>query len=734
MGYRVGEFAGPYEVLQLLGRGTFGEVFVARDPRQPDIKVALKTVACDQLVGDVAERARNGALAEAQLLIRLRHPNIVRCMEVQWQAERSIVWLALELMDGGDAQSLIDRRREGGKPAFEAHFVRRVLAAVGSALRYIHAEGVLHRDVKPANVLLARRTARIKLGDFGISKLLEATGKARTVVGTPYYLAPEIVSGQAYGAEADAWALGICIYELVALRRPFEAGNPLALVRRICEEPPLPLPEDTSPDLSSAILGLLTKDVEERMLLTDALTVSDAVAVLADLPASACPSSLLQCEVSSLSPRDALYQHCSFEQSMVVPVASEQLSPVSAVSMATSESGCSNSPCQDEIVASLCGPLIRQPIERTLKPGGLDSLEPSSGLSSELAQGLAQARTVLASEVDDPEDLQTALRLLEEQPLPCSATLAEAVEAVRSEVRVRLAALRTDATTLLETILKPEALQPVPPAVACPPGWQVVRPPAASPAEATPDHAELARREESVVTCISNDGLETAIELATSMGIDTEVAEEQAAADRGLLSLKITWGAIARFCLLPVGVSFTLLREEVVRRFRLKADSVGRSDTPTFRLYFRDGGEVIKLRDQASWDACLHSKRLHSRPGRLELQLEVPFVITGTRVPSTLHNHGVGPDIPISNQIASADGASSATPAMRGARPRAALERHGCRGRVALQKASGAPPALPPRQIRGQGRRAVGSSATPLHLEGRAAAGRCIGASRVTAP
>merc|ERR550525_296211 len=121
-------------------------------------------------------------------------------------------------------------------------FARRMLSAIGSALRFIHSQDVLHRDVKPSNVLLARKSntacdtlerTEIKLADFGISKILEATACASTVVGTPPYMSPEIVCGKPYGPASDAWALGACIYELVALRRPFDASNQLALVRQI---------------------------------------------------------------------------------------------------------------------------------------------------------------------------------------------------------------------------------------------------------------------------------------------------------------------------------------------------------------------------------------------------------------------------------------------------------------------------------------------------------------------
>lgn len=638
MGYRVGEQAGPYEVLQLLGRGTFGEVLLARDLRKPKHSVALKTVTCDQLAGDAAERARLAALGEAQLLLRLRHPHIVRCEEVQWDADRRAVWFALELMDGGDAQGLIDARREAGEPPFEAHFVRRVLAAVGSALQYIHIEGVLHRDVKPANVLLSRRSQRIKLADFGISKLLEATGRAHTVVGTPYYLAPEIVSGQAYGPSADAWALGICLHELGALRRPFEAANPLALVRKICEEPPDGLPPGTAADICCAVMGLLERDPCRRLCLGDALAVSDAVAALAAGPADE-PSQISPpgSHIIACSPRQ-VSAHSSWELSPA-PGAYDQLSPVSAVSMATSESACGSSPGEADILASLTG-LGSQSGTRCpagLQPSGQDARQFVQIVRWQDSEAVVQARAALTADVDDPEELQLALGALErEAPAPDSPS-SEAFEALHCELRLRISALRADAAAFLQTLLSdPPAAPPVNNTLqtADTVTTLIVGPNAS----ATSDNGDVAT-------------LETAIEFATSLGVDTGPAEEHAASARGLLSLRVAWGGTVRFCLLPVGVSFTTLQAEVARRFGLAAPNEG---APAIRLAWREGTEVYQLFDQVSWEACLHRRGLLVRPGRLELRLEVcstatlqpwssrshcarsavaPLVLTGTRVP-----------------------------------------------------------------------------------------------------
>ncbi|CAJ1362923.1 unnamed protein product [Effrenium voratum] len=209
-------------------------------------------------------------MAEAQLLQRLQHPNIVTCHDVRFDSARRCVWLALEFMDGGAALSSAAVLLHDMLQSATGVQLRRVLSAVGSALNYIHSQGVLHRDVKPPNILADRKMKKVKLADFGISKILEASGHAGTVLGTPAYMSPELVSGKPYGSAADAWALGACLYELAALQRPFDASNQLALVWQIVQHEPPPLPPDTPADLSSIIRGLLHKDPQlQRLRLED---------------------------------------------------------------------------------------------------------------------------------------------------------------------------------------------------------------------------------------------------------------------------------------------------------------------------------------------------------------------------------------------------------------------------------------------------------------------------------
>jgi len=213
-----------------------------------------------------------------------------------------------------------------------------------------------------------------------------------------------------------------------------------------------------------------------------------------------------------------------------------------------------------------------------------------------------------------------------------------------------------------------------------------------------------------------NDGvaaLETAIENASSLGLDTSVAEEHVASNRGLLSLRVTWGSVARFCLLPVGVAFTSVVLEVTRRFGLAVGgkaAVGGSPPIKLSWLFM-GSEIVYLHDQASWEACLHRCSLYGRPGRLELRLEVPFVITGRRVATPCTAGAV--------RAIAATGVRSETPRpMVPRRQKMVPERQ--RRRMPAAGAAGGW-AQPRKKYEASGVPPTGHSAAGLHLEGHSA-------------
>lgn len=278
------EVFGPYRTLDRLGEGAFGRVYLAEDTRRPSSHlVALK-------VGAGPAERRSHAVAqlqkEAELLQRLEHPHIVAYEDFGIDDAQDVMWLALEVLDGGSLRTILEGRRRVGSPCPES-FLRRVVLEIGSALQYIHAEGLLHRDVKPANILLTLTAPPVlKLADFGISKLLEDARAAHSIVGTQCYFSPELISGEPYASPADCWAFGVVLFELASLSRPFSGGSMLELAMATCQQPAPPLPR-LAQDLTEVIQGFLHKEVGCRWQLEDALnliaTTQDAsTAQLAD--------------------------------------------------------------------------------------------------------------------------------------------------------------------------------------------------------------------------------------------------------------------------------------------------------------------------------------------------------------------------------------------------------------------------------------------------------------------
>jgi len=268
---RSGEHTPAFEAAGVLGRGSFGTIYTAEDLKQPGRQVAMKAVPCRRI------EATKEAIAEAELLLRLQHPNVVGCHEWFKEGEEGAsnrqLWIVLDLMDGGDLSKLYEQRRQSLAGPLAASFVRRVISSVGSALDYVHSQGVLHRDVKCANVLLSKDLERIVLADFGLACSIEEAQEktmATAALGTPSYLPPEIICGRPHSRASDAWCLGVCSFKLAALRRPFEARDDVTLTMKIVKMEPNALPKDTTADVAAAVMGLLVKDHEKRLRPVDA--------------------------------------------------------------------------------------------------------------------------------------------------------------------------------------------------------------------------------------------------------------------------------------------------------------------------------------------------------------------------------------------------------------------------------------------------------------------------------
>ena len=259
----VGAVLAHYQILAKLGEGGMGVVYRARDTRL-DREVALKVLPASAQ-DDAAARER--LLREARTASRLNHPHICTIHEVGEAGGRAFI--AMEFVQGSPLDSLIPA---GG---LAAETVARYGAQIARALAHAHDHHVVHRDLKTANVMVAA-DGQAKLLDFGLSRrsLDEAGGESgrRThdltstgaIVGTPRYLAPEVLLGRVADARSDIWALGVVLYEMCSGRAPFGAGNMTGIVAAILQATPEPLPEPVPAGLRAVVQRCLAKDPEQR--------------------------------------------------------------------------------------------------------------------------------------------------------------------------------------------------------------------------------------------------------------------------------------------------------------------------------------------------------------------------------------------------------------------------------------------------------------------------------------
>ncbi|MFJ4471466.1 serine/threonine-protein kinase [Streptomyces sp. NPDC089424] len=249
--------AGRYRLLSPLGEGGMGTVWRARD-EVLNREVAVKEVRAPAgLPSSDVERMYARLEREAWATARVSDRNVVTVYDVAMEEGRP--WIVMELVRGISLADLLDA--EGPLPPRRA---AQIGAEVLSALRAAHEAGVLHRDVKPANVLLSN-DGRVVLTDFGIatvegSSALTMTGE---VVGSPEFLAPERALGRTPGPESDLWSLGVLLYAAVEGHSPFRHDTPLSTLRAIVDEE-LPTPHRAGP-LTPVVEGLLRKDPAERV-------------------------------------------------------------------------------------------------------------------------------------------------------------------------------------------------------------------------------------------------------------------------------------------------------------------------------------------------------------------------------------------------------------------------------------------------------------------------------------
>lgn len=259
-----------YEVVKRLGKGNFGTAFLVRDRRlrsrvaegESDLKV-LKEIS----VGELAPDETVDAVSEAKVLSKLNHPGIVKFHDSFIDGESFCI--VTEYCEGGDLDAKINELAKTKKYLEEKiildWFVQLVLA-----VHYMHTRRVLHRDLKSRNIFLKGNV--VKIGDFGISKILMGTSDlASTFTGTPYYMSPEVLKHEGYNSKSDVWSIGCILYEMCALCHAFDGKSLMAVMYKIVEGEPPKLPEMYSSEFSRVLNLMLNRDPEKRPSATDLL-------------------------------------------------------------------------------------------------------------------------------------------------------------------------------------------------------------------------------------------------------------------------------------------------------------------------------------------------------------------------------------------------------------------------------------------------------------------------------
>ncbi len=249
------EIAGRYVIEREIGRGGMGAVYVARDTRLGR-RVALKTLAQDT---SVAHRQR--LEAEARAVASIEHPGIVTLFDVVEDAGETV--LVMELVDGDSLRSIMNDR------ALSPDEVANVVFEVSEALAAAHAKGLVHRDVKPDNIMV-RRDGRVALLDFGVAKSMSGevdptlgTTRPGAIVGTPSYLSPEQARGASVGPASDQFALAVTAYEMLTRSLPWETKTPMLTIASIVSSDPKPL-EGFDASVSDVLARGLAKAPEAR--------------------------------------------------------------------------------------------------------------------------------------------------------------------------------------------------------------------------------------------------------------------------------------------------------------------------------------------------------------------------------------------------------------------------------------------------------------------------------------
>ena len=252
---------GDYELVKKLGSGSFATVFKAQHCKYADKVVAVKAISTSKLNAKLQENLET----EIGILDKLSHPNIVRLYGIHKSPHH--IYLFMEYCNGGDLHRFIRKNRR-----LSEETSRQFMSQITKGMSYLWSKNLIHRDLKPQNILLTIRgnTAALKIADFGFARHLAVAAMAETLCGSPLYMAPEILRFHKYDAKADLWSAGTILFEMLTGKPPFQGANPQELLRNI-ERHELRFPDDIQIGQSGIDLlrQLLRRNPVERISFED---------------------------------------------------------------------------------------------------------------------------------------------------------------------------------------------------------------------------------------------------------------------------------------------------------------------------------------------------------------------------------------------------------------------------------------------------------------------------------
>ena len=270
-----------YKIIKLIGKGSFGEVYkVSKDNKFYALKIYQIKNDGSNSANENKENIKS-IENEIKILSQLDNPFIVKLYEVfsskpnsellknneEEDDEEQMMCLVLELCENGDLNDKIKEKKQKNEKFTEneiLHYFYEIL----QGLYYLHKNRVIHRDLKTLNIFLTENN-HIKIGDFGVSKkLINNNIYAYTFVGTPYYLSPEICQNKPYDEKSDVWSLGVVLYELITLNKPFDSESQMGLFIKILKGKPAPINNTIKHSYSQKLINLILENLLDKDPLT----------------------------------------------------------------------------------------------------------------------------------------------------------------------------------------------------------------------------------------------------------------------------------------------------------------------------------------------------------------------------------------------------------------------------------------------------------------------------------